>query len=145
MYRGPLKNVTTSFSDVAFTRLALKTSSITFTTDFGLYWCLDPVNPINNSSRLNSQMIDTNDCYQLLLQIVIEVRNCIVPWFGEGVEKGAVPPPPLLVVFPYPLPVFKFCSTSFFVTQHDEFLTPSALLIVPCLPRRTNAYYINGL
>ena len=62
-----------------------------------MYWCLSPVNPITNSSRLNFQIIATNDCYQLLSQIVTKARNRTVPGFYDGVDKGTGTTP--LVIF----------------------------------------------
>ena len=63
LLRGTLKNATISFSDATFTGLELKRSCITFTTKGGVSLFLSPVNPITNSSRLNSQMIATNYCW----------------------------------------------------------------------------------
>ena len=82
---GTLKNVTTSFYDATLTGLALKISSIIFTTKVGVFWYMFFVNYITNSSRLNFQMITTNYCYQLLLKHFTESRNLTTPGFGEGV------------------------------------------------------------
>ena len=87
LLRGSLKNVTTSFDDATFTALKLKKYRIAFTTKGGVSWCLPPVNPITNSSRINSQNIATHYCYQLLLQIITKARNRIVLGFEEGTEK----------------------------------------------------------
>ena len=70
LLRGAFNNVTTSFSGATFTGLVLKSSSIAFTTKSELYWCLFSVNPITNSYQLNSQIIDANYCYQLLLHFL---------------------------------------------------------------------------
>ena len=86
--RGPLKDMTTSFAGAIFTGLELKRYSTKFTTKGGVSWCLSLVKPINNSSRLNSKIIATKYCYQLLLQIFTEAMNCIIPGFAEGAEKG---------------------------------------------------------
>ena len=84
-FRGLLNNMTTSFSDTTFTGLALKNCFIAFTAKGWFFKFLSPLNPINNSSRLNSQMIATNYFYQFLLKIVTEERNHIIPEFIEGV------------------------------------------------------------
>ena len=97
-FREPLKNVTTSFADAAFTVFSLKRFGITFTTKGAVTWYLCYVNCINNLSRLNSQMIATKYCHWLLLQIVTEVINRIVPGFWVEVDMGKVTiPPPGLV------------------------------------------------
>ena len=70
MLRGPLDNVTTSFSGAAFTVLELKIYITTFTTKGGVSWFLYPVKTITNSSILDSKMIATQNHDQLLLQIV---------------------------------------------------------------------------
>ena len=59
---GALNNVNTSFVDATFTGLSLKSSSITFTANGGVTWRLSPLIHINNSSRLNYQIITTNYC-----------------------------------------------------------------------------------
>ena len=82
LFRGTLNIVNTSFSDSTFTGLIFKRSRINFNTKGGLYWLTPPVNPITNSSILKFQIIATNYCYQLLLQMFTEERNCIVPGFG---------------------------------------------------------------
>ena len=87
MLRRPLKDVTTYFDDATFYGLSFKRYSINFTTKGGASWWFSPVNPITNSSRLNLQIISTNYCYQLLFKIVTEVRNRIIPGFGEDLDK----------------------------------------------------------
>ena len=94
--RGPLNNATTYFYDATFIGLALKIYSINFTTKGEVSWWLSLVNPITNSSRLNSQMIATEYCYKLLLQIVTKARNRIILGFGEGMEKGKGTTPPVI-------------------------------------------------
>ena len=77
---GELKNVTTSIADAMFTGFILKKSSINYTTKGGVSWCLYPVKPITNSSILNLQMTDTNDCYKLLLK----QETASSPGLGRG-------------------------------------------------------------
>ena len=86
LFRGTLNNVTTSFDDAAFTGLALKSSRINFTTKGGVSCCLSPVKDITNSSILNSQMIATNYCYQLLLQISLNQETAS----SQGFERGCI-------------------------------------------------------
>ena len=63
LFRGPLKNIATSFFGDTFTVLELKVLSIVFTTKGVVSCCFPPVNHITNSSILNPQMIATNYCY----------------------------------------------------------------------------------
>ena len=130
LLRGILNNVTTSFSDATFTGLVLKKYSITFAAKVEVSCYLSPVSHITNSSGLNSQIISTNYCYQLLLKIVTEARNLIVPGFGEGMEKGAGTTP-LVVYFSKPQNILKLTFS----------LPPS----IYSSPEFRNTYYIYTL
>ena len=103
---GPLNNKAIYFADANFTGLALKMYIITFTTKDGVSWWPPPMNPINNSSRLNSKMIAINYCYQLLLQIVTEASNRIIQRFGEGTENHTGTKP-LVIYFLNPKNILK--------------------------------------
>ena len=83
-----LKNVTTSFYDANFIGLALKSYSINCITKGGVFWCLYPVNPITNESRLNLQMISTTDCYQLLLNVLLKQETALSQGLGRGRRRG---------------------------------------------------------
>ena len=121
---GALKNVTTSFFDAIFIRLALKRSSINFTTKGKVYGCLSPVKPITNSSRLNFQIIATNYCYQLLLPIVTKARNRIVLRFGQGMEKGTGTTPHHSPICSSPPPCLKFCCVCFLLSPDTTSVSP---------------------
>ena len=127
-----MKNVTTSFVYASFTGLALKRSITTFTTKGGVYRFLSPVNPITNSSILNSQIIPTHYCYQLLLKMFTERINHTISGFGEGMEKGTVITPHPICSFPLPSTCFLIFLHHFFVVAgHNECLTPYLFYLSP--------------